>query len=699
MDPTISKKAEELRNDLREYQKAYYVDSRPLVSDMEYDRKFDELSALERQYPELSDPNSPTSRVGSDLSSDFPEFHHTVPVLSLDKAYSSDAVLSWIEKSEDKADHNLSFVVEEKIDGISMVLYYEKGLLVRAVTRGNGFIGNEVTSNIRTMPSVPLKLSEPVDIVVRGEVYLPKNDFLAINKTLDEPYANPRNLAAGAVRRIKSSEAAQVPLSIFCYEGFTDTIQFSDHIQILSYLKHLGFRIDPNIGYFCKTEAEARKRLSETGLDLVCGSFDDIPMYIKTKTQGRKALAYEIDGLVCKINEIAVREAFGYTGHHPRWAIAYKFEAPQALTTVMGIDVQVGRTGRITPVARVKPVALGGSTIANITLHNQDYVDELELAIGDTVAISKRGDVIPAVESVVEKNEDGNTTWVMPAVCPSCGTELVKNGAHHFCPNYDCPMQAKGRISFFAAKGQMDIEGLGPETVTYLYDNGYVRSIEDLFDFDFSILNGLHGFGDKKVQSLSASMAATRKTPFRQVLTALGLPEFGRKAVDCLCSGGLDTMDKILDIADRDDVDSLMKINQIGEKSARLLIDGLNSLHMRSLIAKLRASGLQMEDSNDAEGLSQIFAGQSWCITGSFDSFSSRDLITKIITDRGGKAVSAVSAKTTVLLAGHNAGSKLAKAAELGTKVMDEDEFLKIIGKTEEKPEPEGDGSGQMELF
>lgn len=680
MDAMIVRQIEDLREKLRLYQRAYYVDSRPLVSDLEYDRYFDELCDLEKQYPELRDENSPTVRVGSDLSTDFPEFHHTIPVLSLDKAYSTEALMAWIEKSQDKGQRELSFVIEEKIDGISMVLYYESGRLVRAVTRGNGFVGNEVTANIRTLHSVPLKLTEPVDIVVRGEVYLSREAFEEINKTLEEPYANPRNLAAGSVRRIKSSEAAQVPLEIFCYEGFTDEVQFTDHIQILSYLKKLGFRINPHIGYFCRTAEEAGRRLRESGLAGQAGSFEEIGDYISEKTRLRKSLGYEIDGLVSKINEISVRQELGYTGHHPRWAMAYKFEAPQAETVVTDIDVQIGRTGRVTPMARVTPVALGGSVISNITLHNQDYVDQLELAVGDTVAISKRGDVIPAVESVVEKNEAGNTTWKMPAVCPVCHTPLTKNGAHHFCPNYDCPMQVTGRISFFVGKGQMDIEGFGPETVTYLFNKGYIKSIGDIFDFDYSRLIGEPGFGEKKVRKLIESIAETRNTPFRQVLTSLGLPEFGRKAVDCLCAGGLDSMEKLLDVASREDMERLTRINQIGEKTAQLLIDGLNDPKMRALIEKLGQVGLRFEDEKDSSLLEQIFTGQTWCITGSFQAFPSRDQITKLLTDRGAKATTSVTSKTTVLLAGEKAGSKLTKARELGTRIMGEEEFLELVG-------------------
>lgn len=690
MDEQIRIEANKLRELLRTYQHAYYVDSRPLVSDMEYDTLFDRLSFLEETYPELYDENSPTVRVGSDLSADFPEFEHTIPVLSLDKAYSTEAILGWIEKAQKKGEKRLSFVIEEKIDGLSMVLYYEQGRLVRAVTRGNGAVGNEVTANIKTIKAVPLVLMEPVDIVVRGEVYLPKADFESINSKLEEPYANPRNLAAGTVRRQKSSEAALVPLTIFCYEGFTDSVTFTDHIEILSYLKKLGFRINPNLGYFCSNKEEALMKIQKANIDAVAGSFEDIPSYIQSKTETRGSLAYEIDGLVSKVNELDVREDFGYTEHHPRWAIAYKFEAPQAQTVLKDITLQVGRTGRVTPVAELEPVKLNGSTIKRTTLHNVDYINELELAIGDTVAISKRGDVIPAVEAVIEKNTEGNTTYHLPLVCPTCKTPLVQIGAHHFCPNYDCPDQVLGRMSFFVGKDQMDIVGFGPETVKYLFDNCNVKSIEELYDFDFTTLENHKGFKEKTIENLINGMRATRETPFRNILVSLGIPEFGKKAIDNLCDNGLDTMDKLLEVAKNQDLGRLLSIPQIGERSAKLLIDSLNGEHMLHLINKLREEGLKMEDEKKQNNQAQIFAGQSWCITGSFESFASRDLISDMIAQRGGNVVSAVSKKTTVLLAGNKAGSKLAKATALGIKIMNEEEFLTLLEGSEESEGSEG---------
>ena len=697
-------RSKELSRLLTEYQKAYYVQGRPLVSDLEYDRLFDELLLLESQHPDIRKPDSPTQRVGSDLTSDFPEVQHTIPVLSLDKAYSDSEILSWITKTIKNTGENLSFVLEEKLDGFSIVLYYEKGLLTRAVTRGNGFVGNDVTANVKTIYSVPLRLNESVDIAVRGEVFLKKAEFEKINATLTEPYANPRNLAAGTIRRNKSSETAQVPLSIYVYEGFwTEPENLTDHIQILSRLKALGFPVDPHISYFCRTKDEAELRLGQAGLEGEAGSFDDIPAAIADRTGTRTSLPYEIDGLVVKVNELATREDLGYTEHHPRWAIAYKFEAPQAQTQVLDIDVQVGRTGRVTPMARIRETQLSGSTIRNITLHNQDYVNELELAIGDTVSISKRGDVIPAVENVIEKNEQGNTTWQMPEKCPVCGSVLVRRGAHHFCPNYDCPAQAKGRLAFFCGKGQMDIEGLGARTVEILYDKGFVKTISGLYEFDFNNLRFVEGFGGtegKKIEGIKLALQQSLNTPFRNVLVSIGIPEFGKKAVDLVCDAGIDSMDKLIDLADKNDIEALSAIKGIGPKTAEIIIDGLKSDTVRKLIEDLRKVGLHMEDEEeDGPVLEQIFQGQSWCVTGSFENFNPRTKAMDEIKRRGGAEVSGVSRKTTCLLAGSGAGSKLDKAREFGVRIVTEDEFMKMIGSSDGTSAGQSASEDQPGLF
>ncbi|MDD3996352.1 MAG: NAD-dependent DNA ligase LigA [Sphaerochaetaceae bacterium] len=682
----VRREMDRLVETLHAWQQAYYIEARPRVSDIEYDRAFDALVDLERRYPNLKRFDSPTQRVGSDLNSEFPEVRHSIAVLSLDKAYSADAIRQWIAKCEERGESDLSFVIEEKIDGVSMVLYYEKGVLIRAVTRGNGFVGNDVTANIRTIGSVPLRLSEPIDIAVRGEVYLERSDFERLNNTMEIPYANPRNLAAGTIRRNKSSEVAKIPLNMFVYEGFWDNLgqSYEGHVGMLGYLSHLGFRINPTMGVFAETRAVADLRVRNSHLDNIeIGSFEEIDQYIDSATRRRSSLAYDIDGLVVKVNELTIREELGYTGHHPRWAIAYKFEAPQALTVVKEIDVQVGRTGRLTPVARVESVQIGGSIVSNITLHNQEYVNMLELAIGDTVAISKRGDVIPAIERVVEKNTDGNSVWNMADRCPICDNEVVKKGAHSFCPNNDCPQQVLGRINFFVGRNQMDIEGLGPETIAAIVAKGWVADIYDLYRFDIDRLVGEPGFGEKKVAAIKKGLELSKCKPYRNVLVSLGIPEFGKKAVELLMNDGIRSIDELLAIVDASDKERLAGIKGFGDKTIAALFEYLSDAKMRNRITLLRESGLQFSEevSMTPSEIEAIFTGQIWCVTGSFEHFAPRSLALAEIEARGGRTTGSVTGKTTHLLAGSNAGSKLDQALRFGTKIVDEQEFLRLLGR------------------
>ncbi len=695
----IRKEMERLVSQLTEYQKAYYVDANPLVSDMEYDRLYDELLALEKEHSDMVLPDSPTHRVGSDLSNDFPEFRHTIPVLSLDKAYSRDEVIAFMDKTIIRQQKDLSFVAEEKIDGISMVLYYEKGVLVRGVTRGNGEVGNDVTENIRTIASVPLRLSEPVDIAVRGEVFISKKAFQEVNSHLDEEKkaANARNLAAGTVRRQRSIEAAAVPLDIFCYEGFWSEGKESpeSHLEILSFLKNLGFKINPHLACFSESEEKSREMLKEAGLEGRAYSFSQMQDYIDFKTAERKGLEYEIDGLVFKVNEIRVREELGYTEHHPRWAIAYKFESPQAVSRLIGITVQVGRTGRITPVAELEPVALGGSTIRRATLHNQEYIDSLELAIGDTVSIVKRGDVIPQVEDVIEKNEEGNTVYHIDPLCPCCKTRLEKEGAHLFCPNPLCPEQEIGNLSFFSSRSQMDIETLGPKTIRIFYDAGLLRKVEDIYTADYASMVGSKGIGEKTVEAIIRSVEESKRQPFKIVLSSLGISEIGKKSAEILISGGFDSIDKLENAR----LEDLVAIEGIGEKTATIIIESFKNQRLLDTIEALKKAGVHMssaEDESDEAPLEKTLEGTVWCVTGSFEHFNPRSKAMEEVEKRGGRTVSSVTGKTTHLLAGKNGGSKLAEAERLGVKIVSEEEFLRMIGDGGEKNDSKG---GQLELF
>lgn len=677
MRKEAEKRAAELSTKLREYQHAYFVESRPRVSDKEYDRLFDELAAIENEFPDLARPDSPTRRVGSDLTQELPEAAHTIPVLSLDKSYSVQDLSSWTEKTARNAGRELSFVCEEKIDGASMVLYYKKGLLARAVTRGNGLVGNDVTGNVKTIGAVPLRLARPETVAVRGEVFLARSLFATINARMEEPYANPRNLASGTLRRVKSSEAAEIPLSIFVYEGFFER-QRDTHHEILEELEELGFRLNPRVGFF--SDNPGLGAVQDRHPDWRTGSLAEIGAYLEEERRGRAALDYEIDGIVVKVNEIQVREKLGYTGHHPRWEIAFKFESPEGATTVKAIEIQVGRTGRITPVARVEPVRISGATISNVTLHNQEYIDMLELAVGDRVAVSRRGDVIPAVERVLEKNETGATTWKLPPVCPACTTPLQKQGAHHFCPNPECPDQVSGRLAFFVGRSQMDIEGLGPETIDVLIRNGFVRDVEDLYFFDPRKLLALPGFGEKKVAQIREGIEKSKNQPFHVVFPSLGILDIGQKVTELLIEAGFADIDSLLALADTGDAGPLLGIHGIGERTAQTLLGELRRPTMRRRIERLRKAGLRFrEPGRAAPDLPQTFAGQTWCVTGSFETFSPREKAMEEVVKRGGKVGGTVTSKTTHLLVGANPGSKLDKSQGRGVKVVSEPEFLALL--------------------
>lgn len=663
--PTPEERIAGLSDLLRRYQREYYVESRPSVTDAEYDRLFDELQELEKKYPHLAQADSPVLRVGSDLAAGFAEVEHAVPVLSLDKTHSVEELLAWVGKTARNCGGG-EFAAEEKIDGVSIVLTYEKGQLVRGATRGNGYVGNDVTPNVRTVRSIPLRLTEPVDITVRGEIYLPLASFAEVNDRLQVPYANPRNLASGTLRRIKSRDAGEIPLDSFIYEGFfEDSDRFATHREILEYLGKLGFRVNSRTAFFS------------------AGNPEEIRKYIEKEREERRSLGYEIDGLVIKLNDIGLREGLGYTGHHPRWAIAFKFEAPEGISTVREIDVQVGRTGRITPVARIEPVVVSGSTVSNVTLHNQDYVDMLELAVGDRVCISKRGDVIPAVESVVEKNEAGNSVWKMGKYCPVCSSALVQEGSHHFCPNRSCSARVKGQLVFFASVGQMDIETLGRETLEFLVDNGFIRHLSDIYTFDYDILKNYPGFGEKKIELIRKGIEKSKGVEYMKVLSSLGVSEIGSKVSEILIKGGLDNVDKLLEKADSRDYSFLTSLDGIGERTAEIIIREFSDPQLRSEIEALKKAGLQFEQKKtESRKINDLMVGQSWCITGSFVNFRPRTLAGAEIEARGGRVVSSVTGKTTHLLAGAEPGSKLDKALAAGIRIVDEKEFLKLLEET-----------------
>ncbi|MCP4218606.1 MAG: DNA ligase (NAD(+)) LigA [bacterium] len=679
----IKKEIKELSDELFKHQRLYYIEATPEISDTAYDALFDKLLELEEKYPEYALPNSPTKRVGSDLDNDFPEHTHTIPVLSLDKEYTTEGLEKWIAKTIKNTGSDLSFVVEEKIDGASIVLYYKNGRLESGVTRGNGLVGNAVTENIRTINEIPLVIKDTSDFAVRGEIFIDKKDFETYNKTFDDKYSNPRNLAAGSMRNIRSSVVAKVPLNIFTYEGFFDESDTNDHIFLLSHLKENGFKINKNMGFFSDDPAkrdEVREKLPEIRID----GIDKVAEYVKERAEARDALGHEIDGLVLKVNEIDVRNSLGYTSHHPRWAIAFKFDSPKAQTRLIDIDIQVGRNGRISPVGNLEPVKIAGSTVARATLHNQEYIEMLELGPGDLVSISKRGDVIPAVEEVLEKNEENPSTFKFPTECPHCKSTLEKDGAHHFCKNRECPERVKRSIIFFAAKGQMDMDTMGGKTIGFLFDKGFVTTIPQLYTYDYDGLLEEEGFKERKVNNIKNSVLESKKMPFHKVLRGLGFDGVGKSAIGDLIANGYNSVDKIIAAAEAEDVETFSDIEGFGEITGRLIIEHFTDAANLETIKQLKESGLNFEEEVpeeaeevDTSGLAMH--GQVWVITGTFENFAPRSKAAEEIKKRGGTIGSSVSSKTTHLLAGAAAGSKKKKAEKQGIPILDEAAFLDLI--------------------
>jgi DNA ligase (NAD+) len=677
MDPR--KRMEFLAGELLRHQHSYYVLARPEISDAEYDRLLDELLQLEKKFPQFASPNSPGRRVGSDLDNAFPEREHTVPVLSLDKFYRAEELQQWLQKTAAISGASVGFTVEEKIDGASIVLYYDRGELQYALTRGNGFSGNDVSANVRTISQVPLRIAEGGRLAVRGEIYIQRADFERYNAGLAEKYANPRNLAAGSLRNLKSAQAARVPLNIFVYEGFFHNEFSRDQLDILQRLRELGFRVNPNLGYFSDDQGK-RLRARQLFPGLTAAPLAAVDDYLLLRAGTRASVPYDIDGLVVKVAELELRQELGTTSHHPRWAVAYKFDSPQARTELLDVQVQVGRNGRVTPVALLKPVTLSGSTVTRATLHNQDYIDMLELGIGDEVSISKRGDVIPAVDEVLEKSEKHPSTFKLPERCPFCRTPLVKEGAHHFCKNESCPERRRRALAYFCAKEQMDIETLGEKTIAFLYDKGWVRTIPDLYTFDTGRLAGEEGFKEKKIGRIRASIEKSKSRPFVRVLAALGFEGLAAAVAGDLIAHGFDSMDKILAAASRGDWETFAAVEGIGEATARQLVGHFSKPENLDLISRLKQAGLKFAaDPSAPPRLDDSFAGQSWVITGSFATFSPRSLAAQEIEKRGGKVAENVTARTTHLLAGAHPGSKRAKAEKLGLPIVSESEFVALL--------------------
>lgn len=655
----IEKKLRELEEKVRYHQHLYYVENKQEISDKEFDLLFKELQALEEKYPKLASPNSPTRIVGSDLDNHFEKFQHKIPVLSLENTYSPLELDEWIQKIGPEDEYSL----EWKIDGASIVLYYEKGELEKGISRGTGGVGDDVTENIRTIKNIPLKLPEPVTIYLRGEVYMTFSDFEKLNRDAGGKYANPRNLASGTLKHKSSKQVSKRPLRIFTYDAYFPEGQrkLHTHKELLDYMKKLKLPVPENI-------------------QIVKGK--TIKDLIYSYQEKKEKLDFPVDGLVIKLNDLAKREKLGFTSHSPRFARAYKFDAELKESTIEEIDIAVGRTGKITPRARIKPIQLAGTTVSYATLHNQDFIKEKKIGIGAKVMVAKRGEIIPAVEEVIE---EGKSIFSFPKTCPACKSKLEKreDSVDLFCNNKSCPEREKNLLVFFCQKKQMDIDGLGEKQVENLYKKGFIKTIPSLYRLQEkkAELVELEGYGEKSVKILLDGLEKSKKKDLKVLLPSLGLPEIGHKVTEILIENSYFSIDELVEAANKNKKEELLSIHGLGPRTVDSILKSFQDKDILQTIAELKKLGLNFTTRAPERAEKQPFAGQSWCVTGSFLHFQPRDKALEIIVKYGGKKVSGVSSKTSHLLAGEAAGSKLEKAKELGVKVLNEDEFLEMLKK------------------
>ncbi len=672
-------RAEELREQIEYHSRRYYVDDAPEISDAEFDELVGELLALEERYPSLVTPDSPTQRPGSGATAAFAPVEHLVPMLSLDNAFSLDDLLAWGKRIERSVTDPIAFVCEPKMDGLAISLLYEGGRFVRAATRGDGRVGEDVTANVATIASIPAKLrgsDVPRVLEVRGEVYMPVASFEELNRRQGEAgerlFANPRNAAAGSLRQKDASITAGRDLAIVCYQlgAQEGGPRLRTHDETLQWIARLGLPVNDRI-----------RRLA---------SLDEVYAFCESMLAQRHDLPYEIDGVVVKVDDLRQREELGATSKAPRWAIAYKFPPEEKTTLLRAIMVSIGRTGRATPFAELEPVFVGGSTVGLATLHNEDEVARKDVRVGDTVVVRKAGDVIPEVVGpVLAKRPKGARPWKFPKKCPVCHTELVRleGESDHHCVNFDCPAQRVQRIVHFASRGAMDIEGLGEERVRQFVDAGLLEDAGDVYDLTVERLVPLERIGERSAQLLVDAIDRSRQQPLWRVLVALGIRHVGPTAAVALARelGHLDRIEH----ASEDEITAVEGVGPVIAQSVRRFFEIPPN---RRVVDKLRAAGVNLtgpERGSGAGDTEQTVAGMTFVLTGGLDGFT-REEAEAAIEAHGGKVTSSVSKKTSYVVVGENPGSKLAKAEQLGTPILDEDGLRDLL---EHGPGGDADGN------
>ncbi len=684
-------RVDDLRQLVLHHQHRYYVLDDPEISDAAFDALFRELQSLEEQHPEFSDSNSPTIRVGGALTERFEKVEHQVPVLSLANAFGEEDLRRWRERllrllPEDEQ-ALLSYVVEPKFDGLTVVLQYEDGRFTLGATRGDGEVGENITPNLRTVRQLPLQipvlsqdegeaatsLSHPGRLILRGEVYVDEDDFLEFNRSQEErgerTYANPRNFAAGSLRLLDSRISAERPLKLWTYQTFqleADLESPVSHWDSLALLRRYGFPV-----------CDESRRFSDE-------EWEELVGFVTNWHELRQRLPYELDGMVVKVDLLSQQERLGFTGKDPRWAVAFKTGGEEATTKLLDIGVKVGRTGAITPNAVLDPVPIGGVTVQAATLHNADYVEELDIRIGDTVLVKRAGDVIPKVLRPLTELRDGSEKpWKMPADCPSCGERLVRppEEAATYCLNNACPDQLVRKVEYFVSRGAMDIVGFGTKQAELFVESGYIRTLADVYRLPWEQIEALEGYADKRVENLRLGVEESKSRGATRLLTALGIRFVGSVVAELLMAR-FDTIHELMDA----DVETLSEIEGVGPKIAEAVVSYFELEPNRTLVALFSEFGVDLASAHSLRATvpdEQPFTGKTFVITGTLPTLSRNEAKTCIET-WGGKVTGSVSSKTDFLLAGEKAGSKLAKAQQLGIRILSEQELLASGGQIAE---------------
>ena len=657
---SAKKRIEELRKLIEYHSDKYYNQDNPEISDFEYDMLLNELKNLELLNPDLVEVTSPTQKVIGKVKEGFSEVQHDVPMLSLQDVFTKDDIYAFDKKMKE-FNSEINYTVESKIDGLSVSLEYVKGEFVRGSTRGNGTIGEDVTENLKTIKNIPMKLKDMIDVEVRGEVFLPRKEFYKLNDRREiegqQLFANPRNAAAGSLRQLNPEVVRERNLDIFIFniQKIKD-IEFATHKESLEFLKEQGFNIIP----FCS----------------VVTTGEELEAEIDKIGELRETSEFDTDGAVIKVNQLDIREQLGTTSKTPKWAIAYKYPPEEKLTKIKDIVIQVGRTGVLTPIAELDTVRLAGTMVSRATLHNEDYIKEKDIKIGDYVKVRKAGEIIPEVVSVNKEKRDGSEKdFVFPNVCPVCGaeTERVEGEAAVRCTGIECPARLFRSIVHFASRGAMDIEGLGPANVEMLLAKGLIENIADIYYLKEDNLRDLERMGEKSAKNLIDAIEKSKSNSLDKLIFGLGIRHIGSKAAKIL-SENFEDIDELMNV----EVERLAQINEIGLKMAESIIKYFHNPQILDTIEKLKAVGVNMKG-NKIELEDTRFLGMTFVLTGTLSEFT-RDEASKIIENYGGKTSSSVSKKTTYVLAGEEAGSKLTKAESLGVKIISENEFKEMIG-------------------